>query len=181
MPCEANGPLPPVIWNCKSRLLLLYISRLCHKTWFRRLTLFLIPSGSVFDKILKCLVVHQKRKDKARVFSLKIVNALTAKLEIGGPMASLYLLGSWSLYWTRTLLCSTGKIMLQSFESLETGHNVPSDRCSSKKCWWWIFWMSPVDDYMYRPYELKWQVFVWMDSNLYRVKCNQSRTEKISE
>ena len=36
----------------------------------------------------------QKRKDKARSLITKIVNALTAKLEIGGPMASLYLLGN---------------------------------------------------------------------------------------
>jgi hypothetical protein len=36
----------------------------------------------------------QKRKDKARSLLTKIFNALTAKLEIGGPMASLYLLGN---------------------------------------------------------------------------------------
>ena len=36
----------------------------------------------------------QKRKDKARSLITKIFNALTAKLEIGGPMASLYLLGN---------------------------------------------------------------------------------------
>jgi hypothetical protein len=36
----------------------------------------------------------QERKDKARSLLTKIVNALTAKLEIGGPMASLYLLGN---------------------------------------------------------------------------------------
>jgi len=35
-----------------------------------------------------------KRKDKARSLITKIVNALTAKLKIGGPMASLYLLGN---------------------------------------------------------------------------------------
>jgi hypothetical protein len=37
---------------------------------------------------------RQERKDKARSLLTKIVNALTAKLEIGGPMASLYLLGN---------------------------------------------------------------------------------------
>ena len=36
----------------------------------------------------------QKRKDNARSLLTKIVNAFTAKLEIGGPMASLYLLGN---------------------------------------------------------------------------------------
>ena len=36
----------------------------------------------------------QESKDKARSPLTKIVNALTAKLEIGGPMAFLYLLGN---------------------------------------------------------------------------------------
>jgi hypothetical protein len=48
---------------------------------------------SVFDKSSEMLGGTQKRKNKARSLLTKIVNALTAKLEIGGPMASLYLLG----------------------------------------------------------------------------------------
>jgi hypothetical protein len=34
------------------------------------------------------------RKEKARVLITQIVNFLTAKMEIGGPMASLYLFGN---------------------------------------------------------------------------------------
>jgi len=43
----------------------------------------------------------QTRKDKARRLITKIVNALTVKLEIGGPMASLYLLGNPDHYTNR--------------------------------------------------------------------------------
>jgi len=57
----------------------------------------------------------QKRKDKARSLLTKIVNALTAKLEIGGPMASLYLLGILIITPTKILLYSTGRVMLQRF------------------------------------------------------------------
>ena len=35
-----------------------------------------------------------KRREKARRLITQIINALTAKLEIGGPMASMYLLGN---------------------------------------------------------------------------------------
>ena len=49
---------------------------------------------NVFDRCSEMLGGTQKRKDKARSLIPKIVNALTAKLEIGGPMASLYLLGN---------------------------------------------------------------------------------------
>jgi hypothetical protein len=48
----------------------------------------------VFDKSSEMLGGTQTRKDKARSLITKIVNSLTVKLEIGAPMASLYLLGN---------------------------------------------------------------------------------------
>jgi len=49
---------------------------------------------SVFGKNSEMIGGSMQRKDKARCLMTKIVNALTAKLEIGGPMASMYLLGN---------------------------------------------------------------------------------------
>ena len=46
----------------------------------------------------------QKRKEKARSLITKIVNALTAKLKIEGPMASLYLLGNNGHYTNQNLV-----------------------------------------------------------------------------
>jgi hypothetical protein len=48
----------------------------------------------VFDRNSEMLGGSIKHKDKARKLITQIINALTAKLEIGGPMASLYLLGN---------------------------------------------------------------------------------------
>src|SRR2546423_3807123 len=42
---------------------------------------------SVFDRNSEMLTSSMKRKEKARLLMTKIVNSLTAKLEIGGPMA----------------------------------------------------------------------------------------------
>jgi len=47
---------------------------------------------SVFDKNSEMLGGSMDRKEKARWLITQIVNALTAKLEIGGPMAFMYLL-----------------------------------------------------------------------------------------
>jgi len=48
----------------------------------------------VFDKNSEMIEGSMQRKDKAKRLITKIINALTAKLEIGGPMASMYLLGN---------------------------------------------------------------------------------------
>jgi len=47
---------------------------------------------SVFDRNSELIGGDQKRHEKARSLLTKVVNALTAKIGIGGPMASLYLL-----------------------------------------------------------------------------------------
>jgi hypothetical protein len=47
---------------------------------------------SVFDKNSELIGGDHKRQEKARTVLTQIVNALTAKVEVGGPMASLYLL-----------------------------------------------------------------------------------------
>jgi hypothetical protein len=49
---------------------------------------------SVFNRNSEILGGTMKTKEKARCILTKTVNALTSKMEIGGPMASLYLLGN---------------------------------------------------------------------------------------
>src|SRR6202035_2632454 len=59
---------------------------------------------SVFDRNSETIGSSMKRKDKARRLMTQIVNTLTAKLEIGGPMASLYLLGNPDHYTSHTFV-----------------------------------------------------------------------------
>jgi hypothetical protein len=66
-----------------------YIAKLSLKTY-----LIFEAVKSVFDKNSEMLGGSMDRKEKARQLITQIVNALTAKLEIGGPMASIYLLGN---------------------------------------------------------------------------------------
>lgn len=50
--------------------------------------------SSVFQKNAEMLGRDTKRKEKARRLILQIVNSLTSRLEIGSPLASLYMLGN---------------------------------------------------------------------------------------
>ena len=49
---------------------------------------------SVFDRNSEMLSGDMKRKEKVRKIFTQVVNSLTSKLEIGSPMASLYVLGN---------------------------------------------------------------------------------------
>jgi len=64
--------------------LLLYISDYVTKPGLKTYTILTL-SEVLFDKSSEMLGVTQKRKDKARSLLTKIVNALTAKQEIGVP------------------------------------------------------------------------------------------------
>ena len=50
--------------------------------------------NSVFDRNSEMIGGDLKRKEKVRKLFPQIVNSLTSKMEIGGPMASLYVLGN---------------------------------------------------------------------------------------
>ena len=49
---------------------------------------------SMFQRHSEVIGGSDSQKDKARKLMTKIVNSLSAKLEIGSPMASMYLLGN---------------------------------------------------------------------------------------
>src|SRR5436853_5886438 len=58
---------------------------------------------SVSNKNTKMLGGSLEKKEKARRLITQTINCLTAKMEIGGPMASLYLLGNPDHYTSRGL------------------------------------------------------------------------------
>jgi hypothetical protein len=98
----------------------------------------------------------QKRKDKARSLLTKIVNALTAKLEIGGPMASLYLLGNPDHYTNQNFVVFYWKsYVTEVLKAWKQDGDVQSDKVILlKNVEGEFIGFSTVDDYIYRPYEL---------------------------
>ena len=66
---------------------------------------------SVFDKNSEMIGGSMDRKEKARWLLTKIVNALTSKLEIGGPMASITFLEIQTTILVINFEPSTGKAL----------------------------------------------------------------------
>ena len=72
---------------------LLYVSNYVTKPALKTHVIF-ETVRSIFLKNSDVIASSGSRKDKARKLMTKIVNSLSAKLEIGSPMASMYLLGN---------------------------------------------------------------------------------------
>jgi len=65
---------------------------------------------SIFDKNSEMIGGSLKCKEKVRKIFTQVVNSLTSKSEIGGPMASLYLLGTQIITRTTSLFLSIGGV-----------------------------------------------------------------------
>jgi len=131
---------------------------------------------SVFDKNSEMIAGTQKRKDKARSLITKIVNALTAKLEIGGPMASLYLLGNPDHYTNQKFVVFYWKsYVTEVLKAWKEECDVQSDKVILLKNGDGEYiGLSTVDDYIYRPYELS-------DKSLYEWIQIYSRSKRTKE
>ncbi|KAJ7822236.1 hypothetical protein B0H13DRAFT_1547624, partial [Mycena leptocephala] len=101
----------------------------------------------------------EKEKDKARNLMRKMVNSMSAKMEIGSPMASMYLLGHkdhytshkykpfpWRSYVTFIRSFWLTELNTEKPEDNELGDSVPIGRQDGK-----FVATSGVDDYRYRP------------------------------
>ena len=111
---------------------------------------------SVFTKSSEMLVGTHQRKDKARSLLTKIVNSLTAKLEIGGPMASLYLLWNPDHYNNHNFVVFYWKSYVTGvLKAWKQNSDVQSDKVILLNNDNGEFvGLSTVDNYIYRPYEL---------------------------
>jgi hypothetical protein len=121
----------------------------------------------------------QKRKDKVRSLLTKIVKALTAKLEIGDPMAFLYLLGNPDHYTNKKFVVFYWKgFVTEALKAWKEGGDVQSDK---------VILLRNVDgeyiglstvDYMYRLYELSEKfLYEWIQIFL-RSKCTKAEQKK---
>src|SRR3979490_2538443 len=152
---RCNSDITSLLSGTAIKAIVAYISDYVTKPGLKTYTIF-DTIRSVFDKSSEMLGGTQKRKDKARSLLTKIVNALTAKLEIGGPMASLYLLGNPHHYTNKNLVVFYWKsYVAEGLKAWKQDSDVQSDKVILlKNVDGEFIGLSIVDDYMYRPYEL---------------------------
>src|ERR1700728_4290812 len=159
---RCNSDITSLLSGTAIKAIVAYISDYVTKPGLKTYTIF-DTIRSVFDKSSEMLGGTQKRKDKARSLLTKIVNALTAKLEIGGPMASLYLLGNPDHYTKQNFIVLYWKSyvteVLKAWK--QDGEVLPDKVILRKNVDGEFIGLSIVDDYKYRPYELS-------DKSLYK-------------
>jgi len=160
-----------------------YISDYVTKPGLKTYTIF-DTIRSVFEKNSEMLGGTQKRKDKARSLVTKIVNALTAKLEIGGPMASLYLLGNPDHYTNRDFVVFYWKgYVAEVLKAWKQDGDVQLDKVILlKNVDGEYIGLSTVDDYKYRPYELNNKsLYDWIriSTRLKRTRAEQKRFQSV--
>jgi len=152
---RCNSDVTSLLSGTAIKAIVAYISDYVTKPGLKTYTIF-DTIRSVFDKSSEMLGGTQKRKDKARSLLTKIVNALTAKLEIGGPMASLYLLGNPDHYTNQNFVVFYWKsYVTEVLKAWKQDSDVQSDKVILlKNADGKFIGLSAVDDYIYRPYEL---------------------------
>jgi hypothetical protein len=176
---RCNSDITSLLSGTAIKAIVAYISDYVTKPGLKTYTIF-DTIRSVFDRSSEMLGGTQERKDKARSLLTKIVNALTAKLEIGGPMASLYLLGNPDHYTNQNFVVFYWKsYVTEVLKAWKQYDDVQSDKVILlKNIDGEFIGLSTVDDYMYRPYELSDKsLYEWIQiyKRLKRTKAEQKK------
>jgi hypothetical protein len=174
---RCNTDITSLLSGTAIKAIVAYVSDYVTKPGLKTYTVF-DTIRSVFDRCSEMLGGTQKRKDKARSLITKIVNALTAKLEIGGPMASLYLLGNPDHYTNQNFVVFYWKsYVAEVLKGWKEDNNVQSDKVILQKTQDGEYiGLSTVDDYQYRPNELNDKsLYEWIQisNRLKRTKVEQ--------
>ena len=136
------------------KAVIMYVTDYITKTGLKTHVIF-EAIRSVFDKHHEILSDSISEKEKARKLMNKIVNALSVKLEMGGPMVCMYLLGNPDHYTNHTFISFYWySFVVQAQKAweksdIEQPQKVTLIRTNNK-----IIGISPVHDYIYRPSEL---------------------------
>jgi hypothetical protein len=90
---RSNSDVTSLLSGTAIKAVVAYVTDYITKQSLKICTIFDVIK-SIFDKNSEMLGGNLKRKEKVRKLFTQIVNSLTAKLEIGGSMASLYVPGN---------------------------------------------------------------------------------------
>jgi hypothetical protein len=174
---RCNSDVTSLLSGTAIKAIVAYISDYVTKPGLKTYTIF-DTIRNVFNRNSEMLGGTQKRKDKARSLITKIVNALTAKLEIGGPMASLYILGNPDHYTDQNFVVFYWKsYVAEVLNAWRKDDEVQTDKVMLQKNEDGVYiGLSPVDDYKYRPHELNDKsLYEWIQISK---RLKRTRTEQ---
>ena len=175
---RCNTDVTSLLSGTAIKAVVAYVSDYVTKPGLKTYTIF-ETIRSVFQRNSEMLGGSTARREKARRLITKIVNALTARMEIGGPMASLYLLGNPDHYTSHKFIPVYWKNYVRevskawkSLEDMDVEDEVPEKMVLQRSKERYIG-ISAVHDYIYRPE-------VYSDKTLYEWVQMAKRVKKPS-
>src|SRR5882762_6611769 len=155
---RSNSDVTSLLSGTAIKAIVAYLSDYITKPGLKTYSIFHIIK-SVFDKNSKMMGGDIKRKEKVRKVFTQILNSLTAKMEIGSPMASLYILGNPDHYTKHRFIPFYWKGYVKEVLNIWEGNDsdeIPdlehvSDKVVINKSRGGFIGISKVSDYVYRP------------------------------
>ena len=152
---RCNTDVTSLLSGTAIKAIVAYISDYISKPGLKTYSMF-DTIRSVFDRNSEILGSSMTTKDKARKLITKITNALTAKLEIGGPMASLYLLGHKDHYTSHKFVYVYWKNFVKHVQNAWIDKDENDMDVDTEKVILWnqegkVIGRSNVHDYIYKP------------------------------
>ena len=167
---RCNSDITSLLSGTAIKAVVAYVSDYVTKPSLKTYSIF-DTIRSVFDRNSEMIgSASIKRKEKARILMTKIVNSLTAKMEIGSPMASLYLLGNPDHYTNCKFSCVYWKnyvseVMKYWKTDDDTQMDIDIEKVVIQKQKGRIVGVSTVHDYVFRPH-------IYENVNLYEwIQC----------
>ena len=168
------------------KAVIMYVSDYITKTSLKTHVMF-EAVRNVFDKHCDILASSLSEKEKARKLMNKIVNALTTKAEMGGPMVCMYLLGNPDHYTNHTYIPFFWYTFV--LEAQKSWEELDPSTCTEKvtlvRTKNHIVGLSPVYDYIYRPSELKhMSLYEWTlrcQCHKYNHKTNRKKNNDVHD
>ena len=146
------------------KAVIMYISDYITKTSLKTHVMF-EAVRNVFDKHCEILASSLSETEKARKIINKIVNALSTKTEMGGPMVCMYLLGNPDHYTNHTFIPFFwhGFVLEVQKSWGELDPSICTEKITLVRSKKHIVGLSPVYDYLYRPSDLKnMKLYEWV-------------------
>lgn len=186
---RSNSDVTSVLSGTAMKAVIGYCTSYISKCSLKMHTMFNVIDAT-FDRYVKLMNSDDLSElDRSKKMITKMVNALTAKLEIGSPMAAMYVLGNpdhytnekfKSFYWHSFV----GEVR-RKFNETETENPDDNEECEEEKVMLTtsgkhIVALSPVQDYTKRPREYEdICLFDWMRLSNKEIIRNRKKGEAV--
>jgi len=156
---RSNSDVTSLLSGTAIKAIVAYVSDYITKPGLKTHSVFDVIK-SVFDKNSEMIGGDLKQREKVRKIITQVVNSLTAKMEIGGPMASLYILGNPDHYTDHRFIPfywrSYIKKVLSAWDQSGVSENMGDlnndpEKVVIDKSEGQFIGLSKVSDYVYRP------------------------------